>query len=319
MPDTDLIEVVVSTISRETADVNVYELRRKNEAPLPLFSAGAHIVVHLLDGMVRSYSLCNSQAERDRYVIAVARSTNVGGRSGRLHDTVKVGDTLKIGAPHNNFPLKEDAHHTVLIAGGIGVTPIWCMAQRLQQLGRSWELIYCTRSRDQTAFLQHLSAPPYAANVRFNFDAEPGGEMLDIGGLVQEIPESAHVYCCGPTGMLNAFEDAARTRVRGTAHLERFSAVDAPATSGGFTVKLARTGKEVQVAKGKTVLDALLEIKIQAPYSCLEGTCGECLTKVLSGVPDHRDVYLSDEEHAANDKMTICCSGSKTDCLVLDL
>ena len=319
MSPTDLIDVVVSTITRETADIYVYELRSKNETPLPAFSAGAHIVVHLPDGLVRSYSLCNSQDERDRYVVAVARSTTVGGGSSRMHDTVNVGDTLKLGAPHNNFPLKEDANHTVLIAGGIGVTPIWCMAQRLQQLGRSWEFIYCARTRDQTAFLQQLSAPPYVTKVRFNFDAEPGGAMLDIGSVVGGISESAHIYCCGPTGMLNAFEDATRTRTRGTAHLERFAAIDAPATSGGFTVKMARSGKEVHVTKGKTILDALLEIKIQATYSCMEGTCGECLTKVISGVPDHRDVYLNDEEHAANDRMTICCSGSKTDCLVLDI
>ena len=319
MSSTDLIDVFVSNIIHETADIATFELRRRDGADLPAFSAGAHIDVHLSNGAVRAYSICNPQQQRDRYVVAVADSANSRGGSSFMHRSIAVGDALTVGAPRNNFPLVEDASHSVFIAGGIGITPIFCMVQRLEQLARSWELIYCSRTPPQTAFLQQLSGPPFAGKVRFNFDGEPGGAMLDIAGLVAKIPATAHIYCCGPQPMLDAFEHATAARSPVTAHLERFSAKDAPATSGGYTVKLARSGKEVQVTEGKTILDALLEIKVLAPYSCLEGTCGECLTRVLSGIPDHRDVFLSKDEQDANDQMTICCSGSKSACLVLDL
>ena len=319
MSNTDLIDVVVSTITREAAGIATFELRRRDGVELPAFSAGAHIDVHLPNGAVRAYSICNPQQQRDRYVVAVADSANSRGGSSFMHSNIAVGDALMVGAPRNNFPLVEDASHSVFIAGGIGITPIFCMVQRLEQLGRSWELIYCSRTPPQTAFLEQLSGQPYEGKVRFNFDGEPGGTMLDIAGLVADVPASAHIYCCGPQPMLDAFEQATAARSPETAHLERFSAKDAPATSGGFAVKLARSGKEVRVPEGKTILDALLEINVLTPYSCLEGTCGECLTRVLSGIPDHRDVFLSKEEQEANDQMTICCSGSKSACLVLDL
>jgi len=314
-----MLEVTITAITREAEGVAAYELRPRGRGELPAFSAGAHIDVHLPNGLVRAYSLCNAQQERDRYVIAVAHSASSRGGSRFIHSELAVGDTLTIGAPRNHFPLVEDAPHTVLIAGGIGITPIWCMAQRLQQLGRSWELLYCARTRAHTAFLRQLSSAPYADKVRFNFDAEPGGSILDLARVVAEISPSAHVYCCGPQPMLDAFEQAAAGRVAGTVHLERFSSKDAPANGGGFVVKLVRSGKEVRVSEGKTVLDALLEVHVKAPYSCLEGTCGECLTPVLSGIPDHRDVFLSKAEQDANDQMTICCSGSRSDWLVLDL
>ena len=319
MSSTDLIDVVVSAIIREAADVATFEFRRCDGAAMPEFTAGAHIDVRLPNGAVRAYSICNPQAERDRYTVAVANSFNSRGGSSFMHSSLSVGVALKVGAPRNNFPLVEDASHSVFIAGGIGITPILCMVQRLEELRRSWELIYCARTSAQAAFLRQLSSTPYEGKVRFNFDGEPGGTVLDIAHLVAHVPASTHIYCCGPQPMLDAFEQAATRRSPHTVHLERFSAKDAPATSGGFAVKLARSGKEVRVTEGKTILDALLEIKVLAPYSCLEGTCGECLTRVLSGIPDHRDVFLSKEEREANDQMAICCSGSKTAYLVLDL
>lgn len=319
MSSHDLIDVVISSITREAAEISAYELRSLTGAPLPAFQAGAHIDVHLPNGVVRAYSLCNRQEERDRYVIAVANSATSRGGSSFLHGSIAVGDALKVGAPRNNFPLKEDVPHSLFIAGGIGITPIWSMVQRLEQLGRSWELIYCARTPAQTAFLGQLSSLPYAGKVRFNFDAEPGGALLDLRRVVSETPASTHLYCCGPQPMLDAFERATADRAPGTVHLEHFSPKDAPANTGGFVVKLARSGKEVRVAEGKTVLEALLEIQVKPHYSCLEGTCGECLTPVLSGIIDHRDVFLSQEEQQANNQMAICCSGAKSECLVLDL
>lgn len=319
MSSIDLIDVVISAIRHETADIRAYELRRPDGTELPAFTAGAHIDVHLPNGLVQAYSLCNPQQERDRYVIAVANSPTSRGGASYMHGQLAEGGTLKISAPRNHFPLVEDAPHSVFIAGGIGITPIWCMVQRLEELSRSWELIYCARTPAHTAFLAQLSVTPYADKVRFNFDGEPGATMLDMARVVADVPASAHVYCCGPQPMLDAFEQAADSRAPETVHLEHFSAKDAPATGGGFVLKLARSGKELTVPEGQTVLDALLGIKMNVAYSCLEGTCGECLTTVLSGVPDHRDVFLSKAEHEANDRMTICCSGSKSACLVLDL
>lgn len=319
MTNSDLIDVVISSITRETADISVYELRRADVGVLPAFSAGSHIEVHLPNGMVRAYSLCNPQDERDRYVIAVANSQNGRNGSSYMHGKLAMGDTLKISSPRNNFPLNEDAPHTVFIAGGIGITPILSMTQRLESLGRSWELVYCARTCSQAAFKELLSSPLYERKVRFVFDGELGATMLDMTALAATVPASAHLYCCGPQPMLDAFEAATANRLPGTAHLEYFSAKDAPASEGGFTIKLARSMKEVQVQEGKTILDTLLDMKVKVSYSCLEGTCGECLTTVLCGVPDHRDVYLSQEEHDANDKMTLCCSGSKSAVLVLDL
>ncbi|MDS0859644.1 PDR/VanB family oxidoreductase [Burkholderia pseudomultivorans] len=319
MTSSSLIDVVVASVRRETADVAVFELRSADGGTLPAFSAGAHIDVHLPNGMVRAYSLCNPQSERDRYVIGVANSRNGRGGSSYMHAGLAVGDELSISSPRNNFPLNEEAEHTVLIAGGIGITPILCMAERLESLGRSWELVYCARTRAQAAFIEQLSGDAFAKKVRFVFDGEPGAQMLDIRSLVETMPESTHLYCCGPQPMLDAFEAATAGRPEGTVHLEYFSAKEAPANEGGFTVRLARSQKEFRVKQGETILDALLEMKVPVSYSCLEGTCGECLTPVLCGTPDHRDVYLSKDEHDANDQMTICCSGSKSPLLVLDL
>jgi vanillate O-demethylase ferredoxin subunit len=319
MDRNDLIDVVVASITDEATDIRAFELRRRDGGELPPFAAGAHVDVHLPGNIVRAYSLCNAQGERDRYVVAVARSATSRGGSSCMHGQLVVGSVLRIGAPRNHFALVEEAPHTVLIAGGIGITPIWCMAQRLQELGRSWELVYSARTRAHAAFLAQLSAPGIAGKVRFHFAAEAGGRVLDLARVISEVPAAAHLYCCGPLPMLDAFEQATAQRAPGSVHLERFSAKDAPADEGGFRVKLARSGKLVLVGRGQTVLEALLQNDVNPPYSCMEGTCGECLTTVLEGLPDHRDGFLSPAEQAANNQMTICCSGARSECLVLDL
>lgn len=321
MTKNDLIEVELRSIFREARDINTYELRLRDDRDLPEFSAGAHIDLHLPNGLRRSYSLCNPQGERHRYVIGVAKDPNSRGGSRFVHESLKVGDSFVISGPTNNFALNESSPHSLLIAGGIGITPLWCMAQRLQELGRSWELYYCTRTRPQTAFLQalgHLDAK-VKTNLHFNFDAEPGGQVLDISSVVDRTAADTDIYCCGPQSMLAAFEKSTASRPPERIHVEYFSPKEAPASEGGFTVVLARSGKEVFIEDGKTILDALLALRIDTRYSCMEGTCGECITRVISGMPDHRDVFLTKEEHASNEKVAICCSGSKSDRLVLDL
>ena len=317
MTPSNLIDVIVSSIAHETPAVRVYELRMPDGAALPSFTAGSHIDVHLPQGLVRAYSLCNPQNESDKYLIAVAHSQNGRGGSTYIHSNLKIGDILKICPPRNNFPLYEDAPHTVFIAGGIGITPILCMAHRLEALGRSWELVYCARTRASAAFVELLSR--FKVKVSFVFDGEPGQKMLDMRAFAASVPKDAHLYCCGPQPMMDAFTAATVDRLATTVHLEYFTAKDAPATGGGFTVKLFRSSREVQIQSEKSILDTLLEMDVPVQYSCLEGTCGECLTTVLAGTPDHRDVFLSKADHDANNKMTICCSGSKTSVLVLDL
>jgi vanillate O-demethylase ferredoxin subunit len=289
--------------------------------PFPEFTAGAHIDVHLPDAMVRSYSLVNPQVETHRYVIAVNKDPATRGGSRYLHEGVRVGDCLTISRPRNNFPLAEDATHSVFIAGGIGVTPLWCMMQRLAQLGLSWQLYYCARTRDHAALLDDIESlgSQAGAKVVLNFDHEPGGKVLDLHAVMRDVPKEAHVYCCGPNAMLAAFQEASRGRPQEHVHLEYFSASAPAATSGGYTVVLVRSQARIFVKEGMTVLDALLEEGVDVPFSCREGVCGSCETKVLSGVPDHRDVILSDAEKAAGRTMMICCSGSKSQELVLDL
>ena len=308
------LQVRVKSATWEAPGIVSFELRALDGGELPAFTAGAHVDLSLPNGLVRSYSLVNPQSERERYVIAVQKDRASRGGSAWVHDHLRPGDVLTINGPRNNFALEESAGHSLFIAGGIGITPIVSMTQRLSSLGRSWELVYCARTRSAAAFAASLQG-----NVRFNFDEEPGGSMLDIAATVRAAPAGAHLYCCGPLPMLSAFEAATAHLPRERVHVEYFAAKEAPAVAGGFTVVLAKSGREVPVPGGKTILEALLDAGLDVPYSCMEGVCATCETKVLEGIPDHRDLVLTDAEHAANKTMMICCSGSKTERLVLEL
>lgn len=315
------LEVRVKSVTFEAERIHSYELRPLAGGALPPFTAGAHVDVHLPHGATRSYSLINPQGETHRYVIAVAHDAASAGGSRYMHERLRAGDRLTIGEPQNNFTLAEDAPLSVLIAGGIGVTPIFCMVQRLTALGRAWELHYSARTREAAAFLEPLEALRDAggATLVVNFDHEPGGRMLDIEAIVCATPADAHLYCCGPTGMLDAFERAAQARPPERVHVEYFSAKEAPARGGGFTVVLEKSNRSVFVEEGKTILETLLDEGVDPAHSCMEGVCGTCETRVLEGIPDHRDLVLNDAEKAANKTMMICCSGAKTPTLVLDL
>ena len=315
------LPLFVKSITFEARGVRSFDLRSVDGADLPPFRPGAHIDLHLADRMIRSYSLTNSAAERHRYVVGVALDPSSRGGSRYMFDNVVVGDKLSASPPSNDFPLVEDAPHSVLIAGGIGITPIWCMIQRLESLGRSWELHYATRTRDLCAFRSELEAfeNHKSGRVNFIFDHEPGVQMLDLPKLAAEISGDAHVYCCGPAPMLVAFEAATKARRPETIHREYFAAANAPAANGGFTVDLARAGTGHFVEPGKTILDTLIDAGLDVPYACMNGVCGTCETTVIEGKPDHRDSLLSEEERASGRTIMICCSGSLTDRLVLDL
>jgi tetrachlorobenzoquinone reductase len=315
------IQAKLNGIAREAEDICLLELAATDGAPLAPFSAGAHIDLHLANGLVRSYSLVNSPVEKHRYVIGVKKEAAGRGGSRFIHEQMHVGEVIEISAPRNNFALREDAGRSILIAGGIGITPLACMSRRLEELGKPWELHYTARDRCSAAFVPQLAA--FGPKVNFYFPTEfcaaPRAARIDIGEIVQTAPRDAHIYCCGPGSMLAAFQEATAGHPVGQAHVEFFSNSDAISTDGAFDVVLAKSGQTLKIPSGKTILDVLLARGIDAPYSCLEGVCSSCETRVVSGVPDHRDLILTTQERAAGDRMMICCSRSKSQTLVLDL
>ncbi len=294
--------------------IHLYEFSPVDGSTFPAFTAGAHVDLHLPNGLVRQYSLCNAQEETHRYVVGIKRDAASRGGSAYVHDQLKVGTVLALGTPRNHFTLREDAPHSVLIAGGIGVTPIACMAQRLRALGASFEVHYAVRRRDEAALLDLLAG----GSLHLHVDAERGAPLA-LAQIVAAAPPQAHLYCCGPGPMLDAFEAATGGRPAGQVHLERFSAATPAAAEGGFTVQLARSGRSIRVPPGCTILDTLRQEGVEVQASCEQGICGSCETRVLSGRPDHRDSLLSDQEKRSNQVMMVCCSGSRDELLVLDL
>jgi ferredoxin-NADP reductase len=311
-----LIDVRLTAIRYAARDTNLYEFRRLDGKPLPAYEPGAHIDLHLPNGLVRNYSLIVARPEPGLYTFGIKRDPASRGGSRYIHDELRVGKALKISAPRNNFPLKEDAKHTILLAGGIGITPIWCMVQRLAELGCSWQLYYSCRSRADMAFLDALEG---MAPSEFHFDDENAGKFLDIVGIVAKAPKDAHLYCCGPTPMLKAFEVAIKEWPREQIHIEYFTPRAELAKKGGFTVELARSSQEFFIPEGNTILEVLLDAGVDVDYSCELGICGACEQRVISGVPEHRDAILTEEEQAENKRVMICCAGCKSERLVLDL
>ena len=306
----------------EALDIDSFELVAADGQPLPAFSAGSHVDVHLPGGLVRQYSLCNSSGENHRYQIAVLKDANSRGGSKAMHEQVKVGDELQISAPKNHFMLAHAAQRHVLLAGGIGVTPILCMAERLTATGADFEMHYCTRSVERTAFRDRIAETGLADKVTFYFDDAVPEKKLDIAKLLAKPEAGVHLYVCGPKGFMNAVLDTARSSGWNEAqlHCEFFGADVSPvATDETFEVQVASSGQIVTVGKEQTILDALAAAGVEILSSCEQGVCGTCLTRVIEGVPDHRDMYLTPEEQAANDQFLPCCSRSKSARLVLDI
>ncbi len=318
-----MIEVVVTDRREEAQDVCTFEFRHPDGDQLPPFSAGAHIDVQIRSGVVRQYSLCNPPHEEHRYLIAVLRGSNPHGASVVLHETVHVGHRVVVSEPRNRFQLATSARRSLLLAGGIGVTPILCMAERLAQIGADFEMHYCTRSRARTAFLDRIHRSSFSDRIHYHFDSGPEDRKLRAAIVLADPSPDTHLYVCGPSGfiehILRTAEDIGWTS--DCVHREYFLA---PGSALGpadrpFNVKLARSGRVVSVSPERTIAQALADNEIYVPVSCEVGVCGTCLTRVLEGEPDHRDSFLTDLERARNDQMTLCCSRAKTFLLVLDL
>ncbi len=310
------IQARIAGIRCAASDTNLYELDRLDGAAFPSFEPGAHIDLHLPNGMVRQYSLIGAGDNPTTYVIGVKFDRNGRGGSRYVHEDLRIGDVVAVSEPRNNFPLVETTDPVVLIAGGIGITPIWSMVQHLLASGRPWQLHYSARAQSEAVFFEHLKP---LAQVSFHFDDENNGRFLDIDSIVSSAPDNAHLYCCGPKPMLEAFERSALRLPRAKVHTESFGARLSAATQGGFTVELARSRRTFMVPQGQTILQVLREAGVDVASSCEQGVCGACETGLISGTPEHHDAVLTDDERAANDRVMICCVGCINGPLVLDL
>lgn len=316
---TTTLQALVKTMRHEADGVVSVELLPAAGAVFPSFTAGSHIDLHLANGLVRSYSLCNDQNDQGRYVVGILNDRGSRGGSKYVHTQLRPGMVVPISAPRNMFKLHEDAPKTYLVAGGIGVTPLLAMARRLKELGKPVEMLYCARSSAEAAFIPELKE--LGIPVQWHFDKDAGGPP-DLKKYLADKPKDAHFYSCGPSPMLDVFEHLCKELGLPNCHIERFSAtVVAPSAEAHTTyeVELRRSKKTITVSADKSLLASILDAGVDCAYSCEEGICGACETKVLEGIPDHRDQVLSDEEHAANKTMMVCVSGCKSDKLVLDL
>ncbi len=313
----DTVEMRLTAIMFGATRTNLFEFRPLR-GDVPRFTAGAHVDVYLPNGTIRQYSIASSTTDRTRYLLGVKLETDGRGGSRCMHEQLRVGQVLKIGLPRNNFPLVEAAAVSIFIAGGIGITPIKCMIDRLQAIGAGWRLHYAVRARDEALFVDDFSSA--GDRLQLHVDDEHAGQVIDVDAIIAAAPPDAQLYCCGPAPMLAAFEHACATRPAKFVHLERFSAPDVVAATGGaYTVELARSKRAITVQPDQSLLQALRAAGITIKTSCQQGICGTCETRVLAGTPDHRDMILSDDEKAANDTMMVCCSGSLGPTLVLDL
>ncbi|QBE61639.1 PDR/VanB family oxidoreductase [Pseudoduganella lutea] len=311
----------VACRTSEAEGICSYELVATDGTPLPPFTAGAHIDVHLGGGIVRQYSLCNAPHETHRYLIGVLREPASRGGSRAMHERIVEGAELEVSEPRNHFGLAEGPHHSVLFAGGIGITPLLAMAEHLHARNLPFTLHYSVRGGARAAFRRRLEAAPFASRVRLHIDDE--GTGLDVPAALAACPPGTHVYVCGPAGYIDHV--LATARALGWSddrlHREYFGAAPAVAEGGerAFDVRIASSGRTYTIPAGRTVVQVLADHGVDVPVSCEQGVCGTCLTRVLDGVPEHHDLYQTEEEQAANDQFTPCCSRAKSALLVLDL
>lgn len=316
-----MIRVKVSRIKTEAQDIKSFELIPLDAPALPRFTAGSHIDVSLPNGFVRQYSLCSSPEETHRYLIAVLLESGSSGGSTTLHDQVEESAELDISNPRNHFKLREAARKSWLFAGGIGITPILAMAERLHSLGTDFELHYCGRSLERMAFRDYLGNTPYADRVHIHADDQPDEQKLKTAHVLSQPRPDNHLYVCGPSGFMEHIISTAEAQYwqKDRIHREYFKVSTDTSESGEvFRVRLNSSGQEVEIAVGQSVTEALAEVGVDIPVSCEQGVCGTCLTRVLDGEIDHRDMFLSEEEQERGDRFTPCCSRGRG-VVVIDL
>lgn len=315
----DLRPLLVSRKVRIARDIHLFRLRHPEGAPLAAFDAGAHVPVRVPSGAMRQYSLCGDPQETGFYDIAVKRESAGRGGSLSLVDGVAEGDTVWVGEPRNLFALSEKARSFILVAGGIGITPIKAMVSRLQAEGlRPFKLYYLTRDAEGTAFAEALAAPDLAGRVILHHDHGDPAQAFDLWPVFEKPVNGAHVYCCGPQGLMDAVRDMTGHWSESAIHFESFGADTQPhADDQPFDVELARSGHTLHVEREQTLLQVLHLNRVAVPSSCESGTCGSCKVGLLQGEADHRDQVLLPEERG--DHIMVCVSRARGAKLVLDL
>lgn len=311
----DAVAMVVAAKRPLSEGVIAIELGPLDGAEAPAWEPGAHVDLHLPDGMIRQYSLCGDPADRGSLLVAVLREEEGRGGSRHLHDVTAVGDRIQVGAPRNNFALEPSPRY-LFIGGGIGITPLLPMIAAAQRGGAEWSLLYGGRSRASMAFL-----PELGEHERVTVVPEDERGLLDLAGALAEVAPETLIYCCGPEPLLHAVEESSAHWGADALRVERFKArddlPDGPGTA--FEVVLDRSGISLTVEPGQSILDAVAAAGVAVPSSCQEGTCGTCETIVLEGEPEHRDSVLTPADRARNDCMMICISRARSERLVLDL
>lgn len=316
------MNVIISAIRDSGAGIRIFELRAADGASLPAYQAGAHIDVTLGNGLLRQYSLCCQQPSSQYYRIAVKAEPQSRGGSAWLHNQAGVGATLQIGAPRNAFALAdadEGANAHLLFAGGIGITPLLSMAYALLRAAASFHLHYFVRDQDSLAFREELRASPLAAHVTVHAGLSPQQTAAVIGTALQHAAAGTHAYTCGPAPFMATVQELASATIGAAQlHQESFSAPAAVAGDQAFVIRL-RDQREIEIAADQTALAGLQAAGVAVDCSCEVGVCGTCQTRVLEGIPDHRDGFLSEAEKAGNLCFMPCVSRARTAVLVLDL
>ena len=315
-----MMDLIISKRELQGGDIVVLDLVGVDGSPLPAFQPGAHIDVEIKPGLIRQYSLCSDPAHCGSYRLGVLNDPQSRGGSAAIHTHFREGQTIRVGEPRNLFPLDMDAPRSVLIGGGIGITPMIAMAHALHSAGKAFEMHYCVRAKDKAAFLSELADAPFRSHVRLHFDDGPSAQHFNPSFDLPAANDGAHIYVCGPSGFMAWLNEAALSMgyPASRLHQEYFN-MDVSTEGDAFEVVLAKSGQTITVPTDKTIVAALAEIGVKVDVSCEQGICGTCLCTLLEGEPDHRDSYLTDEEKADNDQIMLCCSRSKGPRLVLDL
>lgn len=296
------------------------KLTEANDGDLPPFEAGAHLDIHVRHGDVdlwRQYSLCGDPEERNVYRLGILKDPKSRGGSVAIHDLALPGTRVDANPPRNHFPLAEEAGRSILLGGGIGITPMLAMAHRLHKLGGDFELHYCTRSKDVTAFMDKIGDMPFKDRIHFHHDDEK--TFFDPAKL--PAPDAGtHVYVCGPQGFMDWLIREAETAGYSSSHIHReYFSADVDLTGDSFEVEARASGITITVGPDETIAKALAKVGVDVEVKCEEGVCGTCLTEILEGIADHRDMFLTDEEKTENIEMTVCCSRAKSKKLVLNI